>query len=260
MPKSVDRKRDKSKRFRYGNYDRYYQYRNVGRIPDVRMSVMQADWFQGKEVLDIGCNVGRLTIAIAKSFKPKAVIGIDIDDELIQEAKVNVRRDVAYTTASTSLSSTASASPDPSHPDSSPLFPSNIFFATANYVLPNDDLLSSVEEEYDTILCMSVTKWIHLNWGDEGLQRVFKRIHRQLRPGGRLILEPQPWSSYVKKHSVSEETDANFRKITFRPEKFTDYLLSEDVGFRTCGLVDVPHNESKGFRRPVYCFTKSSET
>ena len=33
--------------------------------------------------------------------------------------------------------------------------------------------------EYDTILLLSTTKWIHLNFGDEGIKRVFKRIHAQ---------------------------------------------------------------------------------
>ena len=280
--------RDKDKRFRYGNYDRYYQYRNVGQVPDSRLSCMKADWFQGKEVLDIGCNAGTLTIAVAKYFRPKLVIGIDIDDQLIHDARIRVSKTVpsdpdlrfpdsltvchgplvptaatasipfasaaaATSTAATSPSSSALALPDPSDP----VFPNNIFFATANYVLDHDDLLSSVTEEYDTILCMSVTKWIHLNWGDEGLQRTFKRMFRQLRPGGRLILEPQSWTSYVKKHSVCPETDATFRNIRFRPEKFTDFLLSKDVGFSSCELVDTPHNESQGFRRPIFCFTKN---
>ena len=48
---------------------------------------------------------------------------------------------------------------------------------TSNYYLEN------VVPEYDTILLLSTTKWIHLNFGDDGIKRVFKRIHAQLRPG-----------------------------------------------------------------------------
>ena len=70
----------------------------------------------------------------------------------------------------------------------------------------NDESLGSLEPKYDTILCMSVTKWIHLNFGDDGLVRLFKRAFKELNPGGRFVLEPHPWSSYgkYKKLTVSK--------------------------------------------------------
>lgn len=44
----------------------------------------------------------------------------------------------------------------------------------------------------------SVTKWVHLNRGDEGLKALFASFHAALAPGGLLLLEPQPWRSYKK--------------------------------------------------------------
>lgn len=69
--------------------------------------------------------------------------------------------------------------------------------------MENDELVDLQHEEYDVIMALSLTKWIHLNGGDSGLKRFFRRIFKHLRPGGRLILEPQPWSSYKKKKKIS---------------------------------------------------------
>ena len=79
-------------RFKYGNYNRYYGYRNEGQTRDPRLDLLNADMFKGKEVLDIGCNTGQLTIAIAQEFHPHCITGIDIDKNLISTAQKNVLR------------------------------------------------------------------------------------------------------------------------------------------------------------------------
>ncbi len=53
-----------------------------------------------------------------------------------------------------------------------------------NYI-QNTDLT----EKYDTICCFSTTKWIHLNFGDEGINRLFEKVHKSLRINGLFILE-----------------------------------------------------------------------
>lgn len=73
----------------------------------------------------------------------------------------------------------------------------------ANYVLESDELLETVRPEFDIILCLSITKWVHLNWGDSGLKRFFRRIFYNLKPGGRFILEPQGWPSYNKRRKLT---------------------------------------------------------
>ena len=39
-------------------------------------------------------------------------------------------------------------------------------------MLDNDEDLANIRAEYDTIIAFSVTKWIHLNFGDQGLKPV----------------------------------------------------------------------------------------
>ena len=72
-----------------------------------------------------------------------------------------------------------------------------------NYVPPSDSALGNVTPEYDVILGLSLTKWIHLNWGDEGIKRFFRKVYLHLRPGGKFIVEPQPFASYTKKKKVT---------------------------------------------------------
>ena len=39
--------------------------------------------------------------------------------------------------------------------------------------------------------------------GDAALKRAFRRMYAQLRAGGKLVLEPQPWQSYRRKKKVT---------------------------------------------------------
>jgi 7SK snRNA methylphosphate capping enzyme len=90
-------------------------------------------------------------------------------------------------------------------------FQNIVFFCfQGNFVPDNDADLANIIAEYDTIIAFSVTKWIHLNFGDQGLKRFFKRIYRTLLPGGRLILEPQPWSSYRLKRRMTVRRKKRF--------------------------------------------------
>lgn len=70
--------------------------------------------------------------------------------------------------------------------------------AFANVWFSCEDFASSehTPQSLDTIMCLSVTKWVHLNQGDKGLKRLFAKIKQALVPGGWFILEPQPWRSY----------------------------------------------------------------
>lgn len=139
-------------------------------------------------------------------------------------------------------------------------FPDNIFFKTCNYVLKDDSQLNHDSQLYDLILCLSVTKWIHLNFGDSGLKLAFKRMFNQLRPGGKLILEAQNWASYKKKKKLTETIFENYKNIEFYPNKFHEYLLGPDVGFSHSYPLGIPRHLGKGFKRPIQLYVKGDFT
>ncbi|KAK6103487.1 Bicoid-interacting protein 3 (Bin3) family protein [Brugia pahangi] len=268
--KKVEKKARDNQRFRYGNYTRYYGSRlEKGSGHDPRMKVLKKEWFEKKSVLDIGCNVGYLTLSIAKEYQPRNIVGIDIDAHLVGVARKNIRH---YCDNNVPIVAGFPASFAQRYgPVSAPLttfstkFPDNIWFRCENYVLEKDELLDAVKEEYDVIMALSITKWIHLNWGDAGIKRFFKRVYRHLRPGGLFILEPQSFETYKKRSKLTKDISDMYKAIEFMPNAFQEYLIV-DIGFDICQHIDPPKAHTKGFERPiqVYCkrvshsFTKAS--
>lgn len=88
---NLQKPNQQKKKFQYGNYNQYYGYRNPGACEDARVRAFKPVWFQGKEVLDVGCNTGHLTLTIAKHWRPARIVGLDIDGALIHAAKQNIR-------------------------------------------------------------------------------------------------------------------------------------------------------------------------
>lgn len=230
--------------FKYGNYDRYYGYRNINETPkqDVRLQafIAQKEMITGKQLLDIGCNNGSLTLLIAQHCHPARAVGIDIDGDLIGSARRHQTNMLKLCTE---------------NPDTFKAL-KHVEFRTANYVYQDESLLASEKAQFDVILCLSVTKWIHLNFGDSAVKLTFKRVYRQLNEGGVFILEAQPWSSYKKKKKLTTAIFEQFKRITFRPDEFNRYLLGDEIGFREMFELKVADHTMKGFRRPIYAFRK----
>ncbi|TDH70226.1 hypothetical protein CCR75_003974 [Bremia lactucae] len=301
------RKRFKNvpKQQRVGNFRSYYSYRlgqkHQGELEDdPRLAALDISWFQNKRGLDVGCNSGELTIAVAKNLEPSYLLGVDIDAQLISRAREYLKdllRQEHIEKAYKSISGSAKQEDEltkcvsiatsqgnettkeksnnitSTFADEMPMsfklwkppmqiiprtigkavvgasFPLNVIFKREDIVVD-----SHAGKDYDFIT-FSVSKWIHLFHGDDGIKKVFGKIYNLLTPGGRLILEPQPWKSYHKRKFTSEITAANYSKIQLRPKDFPKYLI-ESVGFRSCDFLEVCQTSSKGFRRPVYLAQK----
>jgi 7SK snRNA methylphosphate capping enzyme len=120
--------------------------------------------------------------------------------------------------------------------------------------------LQNEKPHYDVILCLSVTKWIHLNYGDDGVKFMFSRIFKQLKQGGVLILEAQPYSNYKRRCKITPEIHQNYKSIQLKPEHFEKYLLDE-IGYAECYSIGDKEifkdsNLPKNFQRPLKVFVK----
>ncbi|KAJ1619887.1 Bicoid-interacting protein 3-domain-containing protein, partial [Pavlovales sp. CCMP2436] len=136
-----------------------------------------------------------------------------------------------------------------------PLFPHNVRFEAADFTQASAVLASG---SLDTILCLSTSKWVHLNGGDRAIKAFFAEVYRLLAEGGVFVLEPQPWSSYRRKKHVSETARAHYAQIRLRPERFPEFLV-DHIGFRAVEQIKVEYDAlvSQGFAsRPMYLFVK----
>ncbi|RUS22798.1 Bicoid-interacting protein 3-domain-containing protein [Endogone sp. FLAS-F59071] len=253
--------------------DTIREHRNKGSLSDPRVPMLRREWFAEKKVLDIGCNSGQLTIEIALRFSPRRIIGVDIDPVLISDANKAVSfqhsllppdkftahfpldddRMFRYFPRSMPMIFGNVAIVQLDNKEEECRFPHNIGFRESG------DWTTEKRNEdgmYDVVLAMSITKWIHLNWGDNGIKAFFHKVYRVLGPGGRFVMEPQPWESYKRRSKMSEALDENHRKIQFYPQDFNEFLRNE-VGFVSIEELGVSNNDAKGFRRPIYVFLKT---
>jgi len=217
-----------------GSYKRYYGYRPGGSGDSDRrlMAVSRrigADCFEGKDVLDIGCNRGSISLAVARHFGARRVVGVDVDEQLVEAA-------------SSAAKSSASGECE-------------VEFRAEDFLTsPLRRGTSSEPERFDVIMCLSVTKWVHYALGDAGVQKLFRRVWRRLQPGGLFVLEPQEWRSYKKKQYLTPEIRETVRGIEMRPEAFDEYLLS--IGFEHEDTIPAPSFGPAGFRRSIRLFRR----
>jgi 7SK snRNA methylphosphate capping enzyme len=281
----INTKKRARKNFIYGNYDTYYSYRppsapgdeltaNESHI-DPRLTALLPSWLDQKRIIDIGCNSGDITFALATEFGATSVLGVDIDNSLIQRAnnrlaserqKLNpdeclanldfrcenvvarkYRRDFA--------SQKRRCGPMTKQPGSLV-----VAGPTLSERLPGANVKTLAQTSdgavYDVVVCFSVTKWIHLNWGDGGLRTLFQRVYDMLPSAGLFILEPQPWKSYKKKYHLTETTKTHFKSIEMRPSEFVAYL-TEVLGFHLLDTLRPAKAASPGFAaRPIYVLQK----
>lgn len=292
----------KSKEYIFGNYPSFYYKRYLDAIKekDEKFSILRPEWFEGKSVLDIGCNEGVLTLLIVEHFNPKSIEGIDIDYRLIKNAIKNTKQLMRNSLCSEIVSNVEKEEKTKNKsinedtlltiedankiksivnelktlPQSFRLTLSNnniikgmneningqfkknhinskISFQQENYVRE----LKTVKSSYDTIVALSVIKWIHLNYGDIGVKIFFFNTYHQLNKGGFLIIEPQQWSSYKKSSKLSKQIYQSYKQIKLLPNSFIEYL-KKIYEYKLIKTVVSPANSKKVYYRTIYILQK----
>ena len=120
--------------------------------------------------------VGNLTIEVAKKLAPRHILGIDIDADLVGKANARIRNLALHSKATFMVPRALATGQLKDTKKGMDLFPKNIKFECYDIMNDNDD--DGSREKYDTIMCMSVVKWIHLNNGDDGLIKFFSKLHK----------------------------------------------------------------------------------
>lgn len=217
-----------------GNYAAYYGYRQN----DKRIEILSELDLESKRVLDIGCNSGRILVELLKKSNPALMLGIDCDRTLIKKA---------WNHLSLEFSLHKPYTKEPYFPLSCPLTLGSIPHPQVAKFKCLDICADTLEGNFDVVLCLSVTKWIHLDYGDEGIKNLFGKVFQCLNVGGVFILEPQLFKSYKKK-SKSEF----YESIKLFPEAFPEYL--RQLGFE---FIETKYTgETGGFDRPIHIFRK----
>ena len=55
-------------------------------LPCPALQCFERGWFANRRCLDVGCNEGVVTLAMATKFGCRSMMGVDIDEHLIRKA------------------------------------------------------------------------------------------------------------------------------------------------------------------------------
>lgn len=101
----------------------------------------------------------------------------------------------------------------------------------------NDYLKKFERNKFDVIFCFSITMWIHLNNGDEGLVEFIKKICSLT---DMVVIEPQPWKCYrnasrrLRKCGIDgDDGFPNFKLLKIQGDMnkwIEDIICGEDCG------------------------------
>ena len=238
---------------KYGNYHKYYTFHpSSARISffssgDVFKKLWDA---QGQpnvfSIVDIGCNEGNLSMDVLEQAHKEipshvtcTLLGIDLDSSLIDLA-------VAKYVSADNATPIAFAPINFMDSEASKAF-------LDKYLI---DLSATLKKEvvgFSMVCLFSITMWIHLNFGDDGLVDFLARSADLLTPLGSLVVEPQPWKCY-------KAADKRCRKLGItRPLHFSA-LQIRDIEREITGMLLQTNTESVSSEAAATFSEKAADT
>lgn len=194
---------------KHGNFINYYIFNSVqGRIDILDYKMFPKPDTNTIVVLDVGCNTGDLTTTLHNYLDKRfenctiEILAIDIDPNLIASAcEFGIPDYIEYETA-------------------------NIMDDEGRSVIQK--YLEKHERQcFDFTFCFSVTMWIHLNNGDEGLLDFLKYIQSISTS---LIIEPQSWKCYKSAQKRLKRAGSSFQHYSsLKIRKNVDSVIESTI-------------------------------
>lgn len=222
---------------KFGNFINYYSFHNVAE----RINNLHPNMFptltEDIYCLDIGCNTGDLTRELYKLLKnlyPQCmlhILAVDIDSVLINRAQEsNTERNIEYTTANV--------------------------MAKSDRDSINEYLKKNGRSMFDITFCFSVSMWIHLNNGDNGLREFLEHIKTISKS---IIIEPQPWKCYRQAQKRIKKTGNAFQlydtlKIRSQVDIFIESILKEHTHIK------VYESQNSSWNRKIQSYKLNIQT
>ncbi|XP_032666316.1 probable RNA methyltransferase CG11342 isoform X3 [Odontomachus brunneus] len=225
---------------KHGNFMNYYQFHpaeeRVRQLPHGVWRVAHpARKYAG---LDVGCNAGDLTYvlydflekAMSQDQPEISLLGMDLDSILIERARERNSQ------------------------------PDRMAFECLDFLSEDcGETLTSYlyrlgKRRFDVVFCFSITMWIHLNHGDDGLE---KFLQRACAFAEMIVIEPQPWRCYRNasrrlRRAKSEDFPLlKGLKYTGDPAKHI-----ENIVMRLCDFRKVAITESNEWGRKLLIYER----
>jgi hypothetical protein len=166
-----------------------------------------------------------------QSDKRIFVLGIDMDEELIKRA--NKKKSILENNSIVTSNQLDFYAFDI-------MSKSKLSSTIHQFLSKSDRDLSNGRREFDLITCFSVTMWIHLNHGDNGLWQFLGMIADMT---DHLIVEPQPWrcyrNAYKRLQRMGIQVPKRFKEIQVRQnvlDQIRHFLLTPERFKYKCEL------------------------